>query len=210
MVAMHVLVLSLPKPAVLPESPAALTRIVRGGRAREERLAWRRAEATAGVPFRVPQFGDALDDEELLQALRTHRYVRIEPFSRRLVGRATIDWLGGAAQSCACEYLELAEQLLAAERYAPRGRGHVEEVLARHFAPAPLLARATELLRDEPPPESVDPRIAALALAHLPTVHALFIRSVRALLRLRAAATGAAWERCPEWKMLPRLPQDRS
>ena len=51
---------------------------------------------------------------------------------------------------------------------------------------------------------------AALALAHLPTVHALFIRSVRALLRLRAAATGAAWERCPEWKMLPRLPQDRS
>ena len=63
--------------------------------------------------------------------------------------------------------------------------------------------------RDEPPPESVDPRIAALALAHLPTVHALFIRSVRALLRLRAAATGAAWERCPEWKMLPRHPSPR-
>ena len=71
-------------------------------------------------------------------------------------------------------------------------------------------SRARRSCCDEPPPESVDPRIAALALAHLPTVHALFIRSVRALLRLRAAATGAAWERCPEWKMLPRLPEDRS
>ena len=94
MFAVVLALMALPKPAVLPESPAALTRIVRGGRAREERLAWRRAEATAGVPFRVPQFGDALDDEDLLQALRTPLNPRSGPIVRVLLGEGAMKEAG--------------------------------------------------------------------------------------------------------------------
>ena len=80
----------------------------------------------------------------------------------------------------------------------------MEAAVARHFGPAALLARVEVLLRDEPPPDAVHPRIAALAICHHPTVLALFRRSVRALLRLRAAESGEPWERCDEWRLLPR------
>ena len=181
-----------------------------GARIEADRAYWQRKNRQPPKPRIAPQVEDI--DKEVLKArlrmigVRGPKILR-RPLSRRLVGSPLHDWLGGATDRCAEEYLLLAESLVQAGAVVPSLRSDeaLADALGRHVASGALLQRVQELLQEQPLPCDMGHAEAALMRSHPPTVWAAFRRGVRAQLRRRRRLRYEAddgWRQSKEWLLL--------